>query len=206
MGFIRQQGIHNSELNKSPPIDCTAVYSLMTHADPVVRRQACRDVNACPDASHILVAQLNVELDPSVREVVLTSLTRIGDEIAVAGLAHCLRSEDVALRNETIDAMKQLNQDAAPVIRRLLVDADPDVRIFAVNILESLRHPDVERWLIDVIAQDTHINVCATAVDLLGEVGTEQSLAALHELSERFANEPYIQFAIRIALRRIHEA
>ena len=38
------------------------------------------------------------------------------------------------------------------------------------------------------------------------EVGTEQARAALEQLALRFAQEPYIQFAIRVALRRLHEA
>jgi hypothetical protein len=57
------------------------------------------------------------------------------------------------------------------------------VRIFAVNILESLRHPQVEEWLIEVIEGDPHLNVCGTAVDLLGETGSPgASMAALATL------------------------
>jgi HEAT repeat protein len=86
---------------------------------------------------------------------------------------------------------------------KLLQDPDPDVRIFAVDVLESLRHPRVEEWLIEVISEDPHVNVCATAVDLLGEVGSEQAKAALISLKQRFAGEPYIQFASDLALKRI---
>jgi hypothetical protein len=101
--------------------------------------------------------------------------------------------------------MKQLPDEVAPVMRGLLADADPDVRIFTVNVLESLCHPDVESWLIDVITTDQHINVCATAVDLLSEVGTQLALNPLAQLKTRFADEPYIQFAADLALRRIRE-
>jgi hypothetical protein len=87
----------------------------------------------------------------------------------------------------------------------LLADSDPDVRIFVVNILNSERHPDVERWLIEVIERDTHVNVCATAVDLLCEVGTEAAIDPLLHLKARFAREPYIQFAVDLALKRIRE-
>jgi hypothetical protein len=79
----------------------------------------------------------------------------------------------------------------------------PIPRIFAVNILESLRHPDVETWLIEVLETDTHVNVCATAVDLLAEVGTSAARKALLALKERFRDEPYIQFAADLSLRRI---
>jgi hypothetical protein len=66
-----------------------------------------------------------------------------------------------------------------PVLRSLLADPDPDVRIFVVNILDSERHPEVESWLIEVIETRSHVNVCATAVDLLCEVGTEAAIDRL---------------------------
>jgi HEAT repeat protein len=84
----------------------------------------------------------------------------------------------------------------------LLHDPDPDVRIFAVNILESLKHPLVETWLIEVIGNDPHVNVCATAVDLLGEVGSSLAIPALTALRDRFSDEPYIGFAVDIAIKR----
>lgn len=140
-----------------------------------------------------------------MREVILTTLTRLGDATAVAGLVDCLRHEDVALRNEAIEAMKQLPAEIAPIMANLLIDDDPDVRIFAVNVLESLRHPDVQTWLIQVIDTDTHVNVCATAADLLSEVGTAAARAPLERLKQRFADEPYVQFAADLALGRLHE-
>ena len=90
-------------------------------------------------------------------------------------------------------------------LRSLLTDPDPDVRIFACNILDSERNPDVEIWLIDVIEQDAHVNVCSTAVDLLCEVGTEKAIDPLVRLKVRFQSEPYIQFAAELALKRIRE-
>jgi len=67
-----------------------------------------------------------------------------------------------------------------------LADPDPDVRIFAVNILESLRHAEVENWLIQVLSEDTHVNVCATAIDLCSEVGTAAAIPALELVKRRF--------------------
>jgi HEAT repeat protein len=117
----------------------------------------------------------------------------------------CLRSENAALRNEAIETFKQLGQEVDHILQSLLADSDPDLRIFAVNILESQRHPEAEDWLIKVIAKDCHVNVCAAAVDLLCEVGTEASIDSLVRLKARFASEPYIQFASALALKRIHE-
>jgi len=49
------------------------------------------------------------------------------------------------------------------------------------------------------------LNVCATAVDLLGEVGSDAAREPLLRLKERYADEPYIQFAADLALKRIAE-
>lgn len=185
--------------------DCPALIAELENANPTARRWAARDLGDCRDASGALVSRLQREDDISVREVILTTLTSLGDEVAVAGLVSCLRSESAALRNEAIEAMKQLPDEVAPIMRGLLADPSTDVRIFAVNILESLRHPEVEHWLIEVIDQDAQLNVCATAVDLLGEVGSIAAREPLLRLKARYAEEPYIQFATDLALKRITE-
>jgi len=182
---------------------CPCLVQQLSDPNPSARRWAAKDLVGCPGVSGGLVEQLRREQNASVREVILTTLTQRADEEAVAGLVECLRSEDASLRNEAIEAMKLLPDEVAPIMGRLLTDADPDVRIFAVNILESLRHELVEEWLREVIEHDPHVNVCATAVDLLGEVGTPYSQDALENLKSRFPDEPYIRFAADIALKRI---
>jgi HEAT repeat protein len=130
-------------------------------------------------------------------------LIRLDDASALGGLVECLRSEDAALRNEVIEAMKLLPGEVAPIMHSLLADLDPDVRIFAVNILESLRHAEVESWLIQVIETDPEVNVCAAAADLLSEVASAKALEPLVQLKLRFSEEPYIHFAADLALQRI---
>ncbi len=199
----KSASIDNDE--RSRPRDLAGLTAELGDADPVARRWAARDLAAHPDAAPALIALLPCETDSTVREAILMSLTDIGNAIAVQGLVNCLRSEDVALRNEAIEAMKHLPDAVAPIMAGLLADPEPDVRIFAVNVLESLCHPDVEKWLIEVISEDAHINACATAVDLLSEVGSAAAVAPLEALKLRFAGEPYIQFAADLALRRIRE-
>lgn len=207
MAFIKKDAAPPDSGNeRSQPRDYAGLLAQLEHADPAVRRWAARDLLAYPEASAQLLHRLQLEQQRSVREVILTSLTRLGDDVAVAGLVDWLRSEDAEMRNEAIAAMKELPDKVAPIMGALLSDTDSDVRIMAVNVLESLRHPHVEAWLIDVIAHDTVVNVCGTAVDLLGEVGTVGSQGALEQLKQRFADEPYIQFAADIALKRIAKA
>lgn len=206
MPIVKQ---HNPQIIDSDerrrPRDFAGLMTELEDLDPSARRWAARDLAAFSEAAGALVQHFKGEADPSVRDALLATLISLGDPAAVAGLVECLRSEDVAVRNEVIEAMKQLPEEVAPIMGDLLVDSDPDVRIFAVNILESLRHPQVEAWLISVIDKDPHINVCATALDLLVEVGTSASRSALEQLKARFFDEPYICFAVDLALKRINE-
>jgi HEAT repeat protein len=191
---------------RARPRDLAGLIALLQDPNPTARRWAARDLSAFPDATTALVARLPTESDSAVREAILMALTEIGDAVAVAGLVECLRSDDAALRCEAIGAMKLLPDAVAPIMESLLEDANPDVRIFAVNVLESLCHPDVEKWLLKVIDRDPHVNVCATAVDLLGEVGTSEAIGSLQHLKQRFPDAPYIAFAADLALKRIQES
>ncbi|WP_017922797.1 HEAT repeat domain-containing protein [Burkholderia glumae] len=175
-------------------------------ASPAQRRDAARALAAHPDTAAVLVAQLQRESSASVRETIMLSLVHLRDQVALDGLVACLRSEGAALRNAAIAAMQQLPEEVAPLMSRLLADPDSDVRIFAVNVLESLRHPSVEAWLLEVIEQDPHVNVCAAAVDLLGEVGSARARAPLQRLQQRFPDEPFIRFAASIALQGLEDA
>jgi HEAT repeat protein len=204
MAFVKQKTAPFEGGNRRDQSrDCADLAVELEDANPTSRRWAARDLIDCPNAATALVSRLGREEEVAVREVILTTLIRLDDASALGGLVECLRSEDAALRNEVIEAMKLLPGEVAPIMQSLLADLDPDVRIFAVNILESLRHEEVESWLIQVIEKDPEINVCAAAVDLLSEVASAKSLAPLVRLKIRFEQEPYIQFAAELALQRI---
>ena len=206
MGFVRQRSILPADCGRPKDNrEYNDLVAALAGPDAAGRRQAAREIVHCADAATTLVGRLQCEEDLSVREAILGILLRLNDPSALSGLADCLRSEDAALRNEAIGALRQMGSEVDPLLHSLLADADPDVRIFAVNILDSGRHPEAERWLIDIIEQDSHVNVCATAVDLLCEVATEAAVGPLVGLKTRFASEPYIQFASDLALKRIRE-
>lgn len=184
---------------------CEELVTALEDSDATVRRHAAQKIISFPDAAAALMSRLKREENTAVREAILNTLLRLHDPSIGSGLAECLRSEDAALRNDVIEAFKQMGDEVAPILRSLLDDPDPDVRIFVVNILNSERRSDVEQWLIEVIERDAHVNVCATAVDLVCEVGTEASIDPLLRLKSRFAHEAYIQFAANLALKRIRE-
>ena len=206
MGLVKGKAVGTAD--KAEPMEQRSreeLVAALEDSDATVRRRAAQTITSCLDAAAALVSRMKREENTAVREAILNSLLRMHDPSIGRGLADCLRSEDAALRNDVIETFKQLGEEVAPILRSLLADPDPDVRIFVVNILNSNRHPDVEQWLIEVIEQDAHVNVCATAVDLLCEVGTDAATDPLLRLKSHFAHETYIQFAADLALKRIRE-
>lgn len=180
--------------------------ALMDDPDPAARRSAARDLVHFPESVSVLIAHLTTEREPSVREMILTTLVRWNDPAAVACLVNLLRSDVPTLRNEAVETLKEFPDHISGFIHELLTDSSPDVRIFGVNVLEPLRHPDVEQWLIELIESDSDVNVCATAVELLAKIGTERSREPLEALTWRFRDVIYLAFAIDLARRRIDQA
>ncbi len=138
-----------------------------------------------------------------LRETAAIELARLGGEAVVDGLLPLLRSDDAAIRNIAIDILKELPDEVAPVMDNLIRESDPDVRIFLVNVLEELRHPRVEDWLIAVLDADDKANVVATAINLLNEIGTAAAEGVLLRAIDRFRDEPFIVFSAENALSRI---
>lgn len=208
MSIVKKRTIESDEHKETKQTyrELSVLIDAIESCDADVRRSAVRELAFYPEAPKILVSCLKRECDASVRELILTSLTRCDSPEIAEELADCLRSEDASLRNEVIEAMKVITVEVEPLMEQLLVDPDPDVRILAVNILESLRHPKVEQWLINIIERDSHVNVCAAAVDLLCELATEKSRPALEVFITKFSDEPYIRFAAELALYRITES
>ncbi|MDQ7039319.1 MAG: HEAT repeat domain-containing protein [Rhodothermus sp.] len=180
-----------------------ALLQALQDPNPARRRHAVRQLARFPDGLPYLIAHLEKESDIAVLEVLLQELVHAATPEAREALIRALRSDQATLRNATLDILRQHPHQAASFIETLLQDPDPDVRILTLNLLGTLALPQTEALLIQVLEHDSHVNVCATAVDLLCEVGTEAARPALQAVSQRFAHEPYIQFAVKQALRRI---
>lgn len=173
--------------------------------DPEVstRRWAARDLAEFPEKARALCEHLIDEPDATVREVIFTSLSRIGGDTVVDGLMPLLRSEDAMLRNGAIEALSGLPDDVGPCIDRLLQDSDVDVRIFTVNLLGDLRHARLVDWLGMILKDDPHVNVVAAALEVVAEVGNPSLLPALKVARQRFAGDAFIGFAADVAQERI---
>ncbi|CAK0766668.1 HEAT repeat domain-containing protein [Gammaproteobacteria bacterium] len=203
MALIKKGSAPLEANHRSAPRNQAGLVEQLADDNPEVRRWAALDLGEYPDSADQLCAQLERETHAPVREALLTSLIRIGNPTVVKGLLPLLRSDDAALRNGAINALQHFPDAISPYMETMLHDADSDYRIFTINILTNLRHPKTPHWLREVVENDKHINVCATAVDLLAEVGGPEAIPALEALPGRFNQDPFLRFATNVAVRRI---
>jgi HEAT repeat protein len=185
-----------------PASSVDALLADLKSADPVLRRGAAHKLAEHPESARELCSTVTTEPDESVRESIFTALMRIGTKPAAEGLLPLLNSEEPALRNGAIEVLKTMPDAVAERIDDIF-SGPSDVRIFGVEILGALAHPDSPRWLMRIIADDTELNVCAAAVDALAECGDGAAVVPLHALLERFPNEPFLEFSVRTAVARI---
>jgi HEAT repeat protein len=203
MAFVKNKV---SPANDGAPVAPSSLADLLTGLSALesgTRRAAVRDLAAYPEAAMALCDRLEVEGSLSVRSVIMNSLIHVGTTEVAARLVSHLRSDDAHLRNAVIEALQEMPDAVAPHMWDLLADDDSDVRIFAVNILAALRHQRAPEWLAEVIRSDSHVNVCAAAVDGLIEVGGADVIPDLEALERRFADIPFMRFAIEAAIRRV---
>lgn len=203
MALIKKPHSSHEGDSRRLPRDRAGLLQQLSDESAEIRRWAALDLAAFPDSVEALCAHLQQEIQPSVREAMLTALIEIGGDSVVLGLMPLLRSEDATLRNPVVEALQQLPDAVSLHIETMLEDPDPDYRIFVVNVLNNLRHPQTPAWLQTVIERDANFNVCASAVEVLAEVGSPEAIPVLRALPGRFSDEPFMQFCVDAAIRRI---
>jgi HEAT repeat protein len=185
------------------PEGLAAQVAALASSDAEARWSAARALGGHADAATALGTALRGEPEPRVREAITTALLRIGTAASVAELLPCLRSQDAGLRAAAIEALQALPEAVTPFVQALFADADSDVRILATELTRNMPAADATALLCGLITHETHPNVCAAAVEVLSEVGTPDALPVLRDCETRFADQPFLPFAITTAIARI---
>jgi hypothetical protein len=192
-----------SEERRVEPRDFAQLVNQLASVDPRERRWAARDLQAFSDSAPALLAALEVEADLNVSEAIFTSLQKLPNSTTVNGLLTLLNSDSAFIRNSVIEVLQSMPELVDKHIDTLLHHDDSDIRIFALDILQQLAHSSAPKWLQHVLVNETHINVLATAVDRITELGDDGFCESLQALKVRYAEEEYLTFAIDIALARL---
>lgn len=184
----------------------TEVLAGLGSADPAERWAAARASAEFPDSTSALAAALPKEPEARVREAMLTSLVRIGTRDSLLSLLPMLRTDDAALRMGALDALRSSVAIVGEVLPRLLRDPDADVRIVSCELARTLPSEDASRALSALLTDESEVNVCAAAIEVLAEVGTPAALPALAQCAQRFAQAPFVTFAVKLVADRITAA
>ena len=199
MAFVKS---NRAEPAAPPPAE-EFITAQLSSPDAGIRRRAARALADDPTAASALAECLAAESEPSVRNALFGSLVSIGGPHAAALVARYMRSEDAALRGGAIEALKHLHEAAVGAVDELLNDSDTDLRLLAIEVTRAWPAERAAPRLQRIFAGESHVNVCAAAVDVATEVGGPDLLPGLAALRVRFPDETFLLFAVEIAVSRI---
>jgi HEAT repeat protein len=186
--------------------DPTPQRPTLDSSDAESRWTAARALAGQAEAVPELAAALGHEMVPRVREAIMTALIRIGDTASVEAILPYLRSQDAGIRAAAIESLQALPDAITPFMAPLFNDGDSDVRLLATELARNMNASEATRLLCDLIEREQHPNVCAAAIDVLMEVGTREAIPALEICAVRFAETPFLPFAISVAVARLSGA
>jgi len=183
--------------------DLSAHLADLTNIDPEARWRAARALGGRAEAVPALAVALGEEQVARVREAIMTALMRVGNAASVQVLLPSLRSQDAAERAAAIEALQAMPAAVQPFMAALLADHEADVRILATELVRNLPDADATALLCALLAHEAHPNVCAAAIEVLAEVGTQDAIPALEACARRLADSPFVPFAVSAAIAQI---
>jgi HEAT repeat protein len=179
------------------------VFVLLIDGTEDERWTAARSVVALPGGIEALADALAIETSQRVRTAMFTSLARAASPASVAAVIPCLRSDDANVRTGALDALRAMPEAVLPRLPDLLRDADADVRLLSCELARNLASSEAATLLCDLLERDSSANVCAAAVEVLAEIGDPRVVPVLRRCADRFPNESFLGFAIKMAIQGV---
>jgi HEAT repeat protein len=133
-----------------------------------------------PKTIEALIGALN-DSDPDVREMVVTTLSRMRDPRIVTALLPMLKDSDADVREQVVFALARSGDARAmTAVTAMIDDASPDVREQAVHLLSMSRNPDALPALTKAL-KDSSPDVREQAAFGLGQLRNPNAVDALVE-------------------------
>jgi HEAT repeat protein len=180
------------------------ILSLLAESDPEQIRMGAqlaasnRVAAAIPDlVRHITSPNIGVQ------EAVDRALRKIGGPGVVHAVIPLLRSEDAPPRNLAMDLLRALGHADLRALVDLLHDTDPDVRIFAADILGSSGSAIAVPPLCHALLNDPEVNVRYQAAVSLGQLPFPESARCLNSALD---DEEWVQFSAIEALTKVRDS
>ena len=177
------------------------ILELLRSDEPEVLREAAFKAGETKDQDAIpLLVGLLQSGNLGVQEAADTALRDIGGKETVQNMVPLLESEDAPVRNLAMDILRQVgNQDFSTLIN-LLHNADPDLRIFASDILGSTDNVLAVAPLCESLLKDPEVNVRYQAAVSLGNLAMPEAAKCLDKSLD---DDEWVLFAVIEALSKI---
>ncbi|OLN24783.1 hypothetical protein DVDV_3913 [Desulfovibrio sp. DV] len=185
-------------------VDCNDLCQRLGSDDPDVLRDAAFDAgeSGCLEAVPLL-AKLLCTHNLGVQEAADRALRRLGGKEVVAAVKALLRSDEAPVRNAAMDILRAVGSQDFPTLLELLHDGDPDIRIFASDILGSTESRLAVAPLCEALLKDPEVNVRYQAAVSLGELAFAEAAPGL---GKALGDDEWVQFAVIEALSKIRDA
>ncbi len=176
--------------------------------DPMVRRKAVNDFDTQSRCLPILIALAKREEHTLVIDAVFDKLMNfalIADftERVVSEVVHLLFVREAKIRVQAIVFLTEFPEVVANKIPLLLMHNSHDIRLYALDIIRGLAHPDIPFWLTYVLEHEQEANVVVSAIDCAGEAGCTTLIDVIRNALPRFNDEPMVKFSVQMALERL---
>lgn len=181
--------------------DCSKVLEELKSDDNEVVREAAflagelKCENAVPQLADLLKSS-----HLGLQEAADHALRRIGGKGAVQAVVPLLRSDDAPVRNLSMDILREVGAQDFTSLVALVHDDDPDIRIFATDILGSTNSFMAVEPLCDALLKDPEVNVRYQAAVSLGDLANP---AAARCLNKAMQDDEWVQYAVIEALAKI---
>lgn len=149
-----------------------------------------------------LLVKLVQSQNLGVQEAADRALRMIGGPSVVRAIAPLLRSDDPPARNIAMDVMREVGDQDFPTLELLLHDEDPDMRIFASDIMGSTDSVQAVAPLCEALLRDPEVNVRYQAAVSLGVLGRHEAAKCLNKA---LSDEEWVQFAVIESLAKIRD-
>lgn len=174
-------------------------------ADPDARQKAAFLVAQSATSGNLpLMFELLGDKDWRVRKTIVDGFVRDARPEIVGGLLDALAdAENAGKRNSSTEALIRIGEPAtAPIVARLRVEEDIDVRLSLVNLIGDLRSREGFTILLELLARENDVNVSSSIVSSLGKYRDASALPHLIRiLGER--EDLWLKFHVIEALGEI---
>lgn len=161
-------------------------------------------INFAEGTSYLVKYISNEEADKKISTKIASVISAMDPEDApIEEIMELLKLENAYIRNLGISILRDFGNAIKYYIVKFLIGDDRDLRIFAINVLGDVDFAESRDMMIELLEGEEDINVAMTAVDYISEIGEEQDIPLLEEVKNRFADDPYAQFAVDGAIKSI---